>query len=450
VDPACRRTYAGRGAGALARREGPPPGPLAEPSAVLLLEGPLSPLYRLVARHLEEAGVDVHRINLCPGDRAAWGFGPAVAYRGRRRDWPDFVGRFMDRHGIKAVLMHSERRPYHLEAAQEARCRGVDVLVTELGYLRPDWMTLERNGNSVDSLFPADLETIQAIARVAPAMDDDVLYPRDQGLETIDDLKNSLPNVFLWFFYPHYRAHGLYHPFVAYARFLWREGQKGRRDRAARAVRERLRPPFFLFAMQTDTDFQIRANSQFADMREALTRLFSSFAAHGPREARLLVKKHPGDLGPVDWAREVPRLAEAAGIADRVDFVDGLSMSAWCADAAGLVTVNSSAGLDGLSAGLPVHTLSPAIYDVPGLTFQGALDRFWHEGTPPDPGLVSDFRKALAAAVQVRGTIYSRAGTKAAARHIAERIVRRAVGLPGAVDGPPPRYARARALGIRP
>jgi capsular polysaccharide export protein len=417
--------------------------------AVLFLEGPLSPLYRLVAGHLRDAGVAVTRINLCPGDRAAWGLARAVDYRGRLAGFAAHVERVIAERRIDAVLMHSEQRPYHREAAAVARRLGVAVYVTELGYLRPDWMTLERNGNSVDSLFPTDPESIRAIAAVSPEVDTAVLYPREPGLETADDLANSIPNVLLWWLYPHYRAHGLYHPFVAYARFLWREAQAGARTRGAQTVRDRLRPPFFLFAMQTDTDFQIRTNSQFADMREALGATMASFAAHAAADARLVVKKHPGDLGPVNWAAEVPRLAAAAGLADRVDFADGLPMSAWVADAAGCVTVNSSAGIDALAAACPTITLSPAIYTVPGLTFEGSLDVFWRAATPPDAALFAAFRKALAASVQVRGTIYSRAGTRAAAAGIADRILAGTVGLPGATEEPPPRHAAARVLGIR-
>lgn len=347
------------------------------------------------------------------------------------------------------MLMHSEQRPYHREAAAVARSRGVAVYVTELGYLRPDWMTLERYGNSVDSLFPIDAEAIRAIAAGAPEPDGGVLYPREPGLETVDDLRNSLPNVFAWWLYPHYRAHGLHHPFAAYARFLWREAQAGKRTEAAQQVRNRLRPPFFLFAMQTDTDFQIRTNSQFEDAAEALRLVMRSFAGHAPRETRLVVKKHPGDLGPIHWAAAVPRLAAEAGIADRVDFVDGLPMSAWVEDAAGVVTINSSAGIDALAAGRPTLSLSPAIYDIPGLTHGGPLDGFWQAPEAPDASLFAAFRRALAASIQVRGTIYSRAGTRAAAEGIARRILSGTVGAPGAATEPPPRHAKARALGIR-
>ncbi len=414
---------------------------------MLLLQGPLSPLYRRIGRHLAGAGVAVQRVNLCPGDRAAWGFGPAIAYRGRLADWPGFVAAAMERHRVDAVLMHSERRPYHREAAAEARARDIDVLVTELGYLRPDWMTLERNGNSIDSLFPVDPEAVRALAAGAAEPDPAVRHPREAGLETADDLKNSLPNVFLWFLYPHYRTHGLHHPFVAYARFLAREARRGARDAAARSALERLAGRHFVFAMQTDTDFQIRSNSQFAGMADALATVLPSFAEHAPADAKLVVKVHPGDLGPVRWSHEVPRLACAAGLSDRVELADGLALDDWLVGAAGLVTVNSTAGLEALAAGCPTHALAPAIYDVPGLTHQGPLDAFWTDPSPPDAALVADFRRALAATCQVRGTIYSRAGTRAAAEAMARRIAAGAVGPTPQRE--PPRHGKARALGIR-
>ena len=345
--------------------------------------------------------------------------------------------------------MHSEQRPYHREAAAIARQRVVAVIVTELGYLRPDWMTIELNGNSVDSLFPTDPHAITTIASGAPSPEPGLVYPREAGLETIDDLKNSLPNVFLPFLYPHYRAHGLYHPFVAYGRFLRREARRGARDGAARSVRERIALPYFLFAMQTDTDFQIRTNSQFKDTEEALREVFASFAANADPPARLVVKKHPGDLGPVDWARRVPALAQEAGIAERVAFVDGLAMAEWLRDAAGLVTINSSAGLDGIFGGTPTFALSPAIYDVPGLVANSSLAEFWSAPQPPDAELAEAFKRALIASIQVRGTIYSRSGTRAAAQAMADRIASGSVGVPGATTGPPPRHVRAKALGIR-
>ncbi|MEO1102503.1 MAG: capsular biosynthesis protein, partial [Pseudomonadota bacterium] len=137
---------------------------------------------------MRAAGIAVHRINLCPGDQLAWGFSRATNYRGQREAWPAFVHAFMERHAIDAVLMHSERRPYHLEAADAARSLGIAVCVTELGYLRPDWMTVELNGNSTDSLFPTDPEAIRAIAAGAPQLDTTLLYPREKLLETRDDL----------------------------------------------------------------------------------------------------------------------------------------------------------------------------------------------------------------------------------------------------------------------
>jgi capsular polysaccharide export protein len=55
------------------------------------------------------------------------------------------------------------------------------------------------------------------------------------------------------------------------------------------------------------------------------------------------------------------------------------------APAAGVVTVNSTAGLQALREGKPVVALGRALYDMPGLTFQGArplLDRGRRRPTP--------------------------------------------------------------------
>ena len=45
--------------------------------------------------------------------------------------------------------------------------------------------------------------------------------------------------------------------------------------------------------------------------------------------------------------------------------------------ACGAVTVNSTAGLGAIEMGLPTIVLGEAIYDMPGLTHQSALDAFW-------------------------------------------------------------------------
>ena len=88
-----------------------------------------------------------------------------------------------------------------------------------------------------------------------------------------------------------------------------------------------------------------------------------------------------------------------------------------------MVTINSSAGLEAVLSGVPVKTLGPAIYDVPGLTHQGDIDGFWSAPFQPESGLAKAFVRALTGSVQVRGTIYSRQGLDAAVINMARRIL---------------------------
>lgn len=426
---------------------------LDERQTVLFLQGPLSALFGLIADRLTAHGHECLRINVSPGDAAFWGLRPATNWRGRVADWHDFIDRFLAERGVTAVVMHSERRVYHRIAADKARARGIDVIVTELGYLRPDWMTIEKNGNSVDSLFPVDPREIREIAAAVPAAGYGVRFPVSRGLETVDELRNSLPNTFAWFLYPHYERHITHHHFTGYRRWMLRELTAARRARAAREVLQCLderRTPFFLFVMQTDGDFQIRANSQFEDMRHAIGATLASFATHAPAGHAIVFKNHPLDTGGTDWPRVMADLAATYGVSRRVHFVDGLAMGDYLAKAVGVVTVNSSAGIDALAAGRPTISLSPSIFDIEGLTFQGGLDAFWRAGAPPDATLFAAFRSALAASVQVRGSIYSREGLVAAADAMAERIDARTVNEPGAARATvPPRHAKAIRLGIR-
>ena len=81
------------------------------------------------------------------------------------------------------------------------------------------------------------------------------------------------------------------------------------------------------------------------------------------------------------------------------------------------MTVNSTVG--GVSLGLdcPTLALSDPIYNLPGLTFQGALDDFWRQGEAPNRELFRRFRNAVIHATQVNGGFYCRRGIELAVRN---------------------------------
>lgn len=393
---------------------------------VLFLQGPSSPLFAKCADRLEQAGHRALRINLNMGDRIFWRRPGGHDYRGRAKTWPAFLGAFLDKHGVSDLILLGEERPYHKAAIAEAKARGIPVYVIEMGYLRPDWVTFERDGMSSNSHFPRDPARILAEAEGLPEPDWTGRHRQTFLAEASYDLLYNLPNVFCWFLYPHYRRHALFHPLAEYAGWLAKLARQRRTRAHAEETAGRLIEsgrPYFVYPLQLQTDYQLRAHSPFRDQREAIALVLNSFAAHAPTDRHLLIKLHPLDNGLIGWAAFVRSQAAGLGIGERVQVIDGGNLDRLAAHALGMVTVNSTAALPALRRGRPVKVLGSAVFGAPGLSYPGPLDAFWGAPTPPDPALVDAFFRLMADKYQVRGNFYSASGTDAAAEAIVARLL---------------------------
>jgi capsular polysaccharide export protein len=391
-----------------------------------MLQGPSSPFMARVGVELRRLGHTVRRIDLCPGDGLFWRIGEATTYRGRLEDWPEYIDGYLAREAITDLVVFADGRPYQARAVAVAGRRGIRVHAIEHGYLRPDWITCERDGLGAQSRFPRDPEEIRALAEGQPLPD---LAPieRESFLRyAVQDVAYHGANMVLgWQMTPHYQRYMLDHPLKEYAGWLVKFARARTTARAAeRAVAAAFAQPgpLFVLPLQLSTDLQIRVHSPFAGQREAVDRVLGSFARHAPPDATLLVKVHPLDAGWDRWPARIAAQAGEFGIGGRVFVADGGSLEAMLGRAAGLVTVNSTVGLTALRAGVPVKVLGTAVYDVAGLTDDRPLDAFW--GTPrrPDPHLLDAFLRALAATTQVRGEFTAEKSMTIGAKGVAERL----------------------------
>lgn len=74
----------------------------------------------------------------------------------------------------------------------------------------------------------------------------------------------------------------------------------------------------------------------------------------------------------------------------------------------GVIVVNSTVGLQALYHNRPVKVMGKAIYDMPGLTFQGSLDKFWQNPGKIDRKLFEKFRSYVIKTTQLNGSFYGR------------------------------------------
>jgi capsular polysaccharide export protein len=388
----------------------------------LFLQGPPGPFFPLLSRELARRGCTVHRINLSGGDRYDWSDG-AVDYRGRMAHWPLFFDQFVQDHAITDVVVYGDCRPVHQAALRLAHLRGLHIHVFEEGYIRPDWMTLERDGVNGHSRLERDPEVILAAAQWLPEVPKLPSITAAFSRRARDSYWHYHHVVLGRWRFPFYRSHRHGSIVAEGIGWLLRFARSSRRARQAQAVLDHLaNARFFLFPLQLTGDYQIRAHSPFTSMRMAVDYVLRSFARHAPADAVLLVKEHPLDVGFRNWRQYLAREARRLGVADRVHHIDGGELAELCAASAGMVCVNSTSGTLALEVGIPVVVLGDAVYDVPGITHQGSLDRFWASPELPDASLYRAFKKVLHARCLVRGGLASASALRILIANSVERL----------------------------
>lgn len=390
---------------------------------ILFLQGLASPFFGELARTLAARGHDVKRIHLCLGDHMFWQL-PSRSYRGSLAGWRAYLTAFLSAERVTDIVLFGDCRPYHRIAISLAAHRRVQVHVFEEGYLRPHWITVERSGVNGHSSLPRDVDLIRELAAATPPRADQP-FTGSFVRRAFWDVSYNIANLFGRPAYPGYRRHRPHHVLVEYAGWLRRiaRGRAASRFAEEEVQRAVTRPGgFFLVPLQLDSDYQIRVHSRFANLREFIEEVCASFANEAPPEAELLVKIHPLDNGLIDRRAQVNGIARRHGVADRVRCIDGGYLPTLLVNTRGVVVVNSTVGTSALEVGKPTIAMGTSIYNLPGLTFQDGIDRFWSESSPPDPSLFDAFRRLVAHRTQVNGGYFCKAGVELAVAAAADRV----------------------------
>lgn len=369
----------------------------------LFLQGPPGPFLRHLAHGLRARNHKCHRINLNGGDWFDWR-GKADNFSGKPDAWPAYLEAVIERRQVTDIILFGDCRHYHASARTCAIRLGITVHVFEEGYIRPDWITLERGGVNGNSPLPRNSDTYTCLAQALPPAPDHEPIPPNFRQRALEAIAYFVAGMVLQPFFPHYLRHRPYPAFAELRGWIGRmAGRPFARRRSARSLATLGSKRYFLLPLQLDSDHQIRVHSPFAGMTAALGLVLGSFAAHAPEDVVLLVKEHPLDNGLHRWRRVVTDMARKHGVADRVLFIADGDLYTIIDGAEGVVTVNSTTGTLALASGVPVIVLGKAIYDLPGITHQRSLDLFWARPSPPRPQLYDAFCRVVIARCLLRG-----------------------------------------------
>ncbi|WP_199608815.1 capsule biosynthesis protein [Flocculibacter collagenilyticus] len=376
---------------------------------ILFLQGPVGPFIKLLSQHLiKTKKVIAHQITFNGGDDWFANKNIATPYTGKPKEWNSYLSAFVDKHNITDVIVFGDCRFYHREAKKVVERKKLSFWAFEEGYLRPSYITLEKEGVNGNSLFDAEvLQSFEANSK-----------SEVQPLQ----LKHTYINMAYWasayyffksifsFKYKHYIHHRpweeseeLYSWMMSGAKKL---KYKNNDAKLLSAVKNELSGQYFLAPLQVSVDSQILFHSPFRSVEEFIGVVVKSFAHNANEGDYLILKHHPMDRGFVNYTKYIKKLSYAYDVVDRVIYCHDTHLPTLLKNAKGTITVNSTVGISSLHHSTPTKVMGKAIYDINGVTSQKSLDDFWQSCCKPCPTTFAKFKAFLLEKSQIPGSFY--------------------------------------------
>lgn len=378
---------------------------------VLLLQGPVGPLFGKLAKNLQAKGVAVSKVCFNAGDAFDWRFVPDIAahhFRCSATEWPSYFESLLSAQTATAIVLFGQARRYHRQAISLAQAKGIKVFVMEEGYFRPGYVTLEANGVNAHSTAMIDvIDLLPMVPTMAKPVPETVAwhFAKMAWAATQHYVAMSLGRAR----YPHYQHHRHTSPssYALYWLRSWvRKAIRWHLDHTF--VRQLVRQSslYFFVPLQSPEDSQIHLHSRFENIESFIDEVIESFAAYAPSKVQLLFKQHPMNRGDVLLEQYIRHAAQTRGVATRIHYVTEAHNPTVLDHCQGVVLINSTLGLQALARLVPVKALGESLYGQPGLTDQQALATFWQQPQRPSAH-TRDWLHLLKCRTQIPCSVYA-------------------------------------------
>jgi len=378
---------------------------------ILFLQGPMGSFFSNLNKIFLKAGAQTHTIGFNAGDYFFSSKHNYVPYRGTPSNWPDFIKTYLNDNKIDIIFLFGDCRYYHAKAIYVAKNLDIEVFVFEEGYIRPDYITMERYGVNDYSKIPRSADfykklPMKKLPDPSPAKSSGFLLGYSAALYYI------LAD-YLSFLYPHYKHHRDLNANKEF--YLWiRSGvRKYLYLYKERGIKEKVEKSwskcYFFVPLQTHNDFQILQHSPYRSVEIFIDDVLKSFSKHAPDDLMLIFKHHPVDRGRKDYTDFIMRIAKKLNISQRVKVVHDVHLPTLLKHAIGTVTINSTVGLSSLYHNTPVLAMGNAIYGFKGMSKSSfELDTFWSDPGDVNQELYQKFRNYLIENTQLNGSFYGK------------------------------------------
>ncbi|MDY6510367.1 capsular biosynthesis protein [Acinetobacter faecalis] len=378
---------------------------------VLLLQGPMGDFFQRFANWLTDKNIECYKINFNAGDRYFYrSMKNVFDYKGQPNIFSEWLKDFVVKHKIDAMVCFGDCREYHQQAKSVARYFEIKFFAFEEGYIRPNYITFEQDGVNFFSHFLIHFQ--QQNQKSNHVKLNSTLY------DVQHDHKKLFRSIFIYYLvwvifafqYPYYRHHRgirpvkeLYYYLLSGLRLL---KNKYMEPKSFDNFIKNYSKKYFVFALQVHNDFQIREHSDLKEVEQYIELVLKNFSQYADYTTHLVLKHHPMDRGYRNYKKLIVNRAKELNIEGRIHYFCDIHLPTLLKHSLGLVTVNSTTGIQSLFHKIPVAVLGRAIYNLPKLTYQYPLSNFWINPGIVDYEYFQFFKKELILYSQLNGSYY--------------------------------------------
>ncbi len=375
--------------------------------SVLLLIGPLGTFFSRLSNYLEKNNVRTYKINF-PLYEYGFSKNSTIKYEDDISQFKEFLEEIIIKKKIKHIFMYGNVLIPHKQAltlCDELERKGylINSHIFELGYLRPNFVTIEDKGVNYSSSFIAnrDFYEKQPLYESFPV-------PVNQGLrirkvwKLISFVNHAFKNykivefehklqpkpIFLWF-----QLKGFF------LKFFYKISEKKLK------INSFCTGPFFLVILQVETDSQILKGSKFSNNNEFIYKVIKNFSAAKLKNTKLVFKHHPRDRGYNNYLEFIVNVSREFNIEDKVSYIHDFPLSRIFTNrfCKGTILINSTVGYQSLYHSVPIKALGIAPYNFEGLADQKNLVLFFKNPKKVNKLLFNKFYKFILENSQING-----------------------------------------------
>lgn len=377
----------------------------------LFLQGPHGPFFSALGKQLRLTGARVLRLGFNRADEIFWSGQGFLPFRDSPEHLEARLRALIVTEGVTDIVCYGSSRPIHQTALAVAKDTDLTAHVFEEGYLRPYWVTYERDGaNAASPVTQLSLgDMAKGLESGAPALHE---APDRWGDMRAHMFWGAAYHAVLLAgntAYPGFKPHrrpGFRNEFLLHLKKLLNTPGRALTRKIATARVRHGGFPYHLVLLQLAHDANFLNHGPFPDQASFLETVFKGFAEGAPRHHHLVLKAHPLEDGREPLRPLIRQLTAAYGLTGRVHFISGGKLARLLDTTRTALTVNSTAAEQALWRSLPLRAFGDAVFNRPEFVSNQNLCDFFQTPKHPDREAYLIYRAFLLATSQIPGGFY--------------------------------------------